>query len=302
MNKPIYMFTGFLDSGKTTSIKKTLEDPRFTENEKTLILCLEEGDEIYDEGFLNGTNSVIEYLDFESLNKDDIEKLDQKYNPDRIFIEFNGMDDDRELFKDGFPKGYEIAQIICTIDVTKFKLFVLNMPQFMFNHIAMSDMIVLHNFENADFKYLRNNIKSMNGNAVIILEDKDGNMYDLPISDIFDPNNLDISDDDYGLFYMDAIDNVKRYEDKELIFNGFCLEKNKDEYIFGRYAMVCCANDMRRLAIKVKDLKQDLQLNEYYKIKGIIRLKRIGQGIMLYVEGKEAIKIDKPEQEYVSFN
>ena len=39
MDRPIYVVTGFIDSGKTTAIKRTLEDPRFTEDEKTLIIC-----------------------------------------------------------------------------------------------------------------------------------------------------------------------------------------------------------------------------------------------------------------------
>ena len=40
MNRPIYYFTGLLDCGKTRAIKNTLGDPRFTQNEKTVILCL----------------------------------------------------------------------------------------------------------------------------------------------------------------------------------------------------------------------------------------------------------------------
>ena len=65
--RPVYIFTGFLDSGKTTSIKNTLKDPRFTENEKTLILCFEQGDIEYDNNFLKSTNSYVEYLDFKDL-------------------------------------------------------------------------------------------------------------------------------------------------------------------------------------------------------------------------------------------
>ena len=64
MDRPIYVVTGFLDSGKTTSIKRTLADPRFTEDERTLIICFEEGDESYEEAFLKCTRSVVEYLDY----------------------------------------------------------------------------------------------------------------------------------------------------------------------------------------------------------------------------------------------
>ena len=40
----VYLFTGFLESGKTTLIQETLQDPGFnTGEEKTLILLCEEG-------------------------------------------------------------------------------------------------------------------------------------------------------------------------------------------------------------------------------------------------------------------
>ena len=35
---PVYLFIGFLDSGKTRFIQETLEDPRFNAGEKTLLL------------------------------------------------------------------------------------------------------------------------------------------------------------------------------------------------------------------------------------------------------------------------
>ena len=40
---PMYVFTGFLESGKTRFIQQTLEDPRFNSGERTLLLVLEEG-------------------------------------------------------------------------------------------------------------------------------------------------------------------------------------------------------------------------------------------------------------------
>ena len=35
---PVYVFTGFLESGKTKFIKEILADPNFTENEVTALL------------------------------------------------------------------------------------------------------------------------------------------------------------------------------------------------------------------------------------------------------------------------
>ena len=43
MNIPVYLFTGFLESGKTKFIQETLEDERFNDGTPTLLLLCEEG-------------------------------------------------------------------------------------------------------------------------------------------------------------------------------------------------------------------------------------------------------------------
>lgn len=302
MVKPIYIVTGFLDSGKTLAIKRTLWDPRFTENEKTLIICFEEGDEEYDEKFLKDTHSIVEYMDFKDFDGRKLNELDKKYHMDRVFIEFNGMDDDNILMNMQLPRTFEIAQMICTIDASKFKLHVANMPQFMFNHVSSTEIVVLNRSEGQDYRSLRNKIKSMNQYAVIGLEDKDGNMKEMPLADLFDKNNLDISDADYGLFYMDALDNFSKYDNCEIKFNSFLLEEDEDTKAFGRYAMVCCNNDMQRLGMKVVGLKDKLEIGKYYHIEGIFKVLREGSGFRIFVEGKKVSEIQKPEMEYVTFN
>ena len=64
MIKPVYFFSGMLDSGKTRAIKTTLYDERFNEpGEFNLIISMEQGDEEYDKKFLKYTNSAVEYID-----------------------------------------------------------------------------------------------------------------------------------------------------------------------------------------------------------------------------------------------
>ena len=40
MTVPVYLFTGFLESGKTSLIKDTLLDEGFNTGEKNVIICL----------------------------------------------------------------------------------------------------------------------------------------------------------------------------------------------------------------------------------------------------------------------
>ena len=45
---PVYLFTGFLEGGKTRFIRETLEDKKFNAGEHTLLVLCEEGEEEYD--------------------------------------------------------------------------------------------------------------------------------------------------------------------------------------------------------------------------------------------------------------
>ena len=60
---PVYAFTGFLDSGKTKFIQETLEDPRFNDGEKTLLLVCEEGEEESDSTTYPHPSVYLEVID-----------------------------------------------------------------------------------------------------------------------------------------------------------------------------------------------------------------------------------------------
>ena len=49
MEKPVFVINGFLDSGKTSFIRDTLNDPQFLASGKVLLILCEEGEEEYDE-------------------------------------------------------------------------------------------------------------------------------------------------------------------------------------------------------------------------------------------------------------
>lgn len=52
MTIPVYVFAVFWKAARTPVYKRYTSRPGFTENEKTLIVCCEEGEEEYDEDFL----------------------------------------------------------------------------------------------------------------------------------------------------------------------------------------------------------------------------------------------------------
>jgi peptidoglycan/xylan/chitin deacetylase (PgdA/CDA1 family) len=63
---PVYLFTGFLESGKTKFIQETLCDERFNKGEKTLLLVCEEGVEEYEPDEFSGENVFIKIVEEES--------------------------------------------------------------------------------------------------------------------------------------------------------------------------------------------------------------------------------------------
>ena len=90
MNAPVYIITGFLESGKTKFITEMLQDEGFSEGERTLLIQCEEGEEEYDEAVLKKANAVLVTLDEpEDMSGGKLVELDREYRPERIIIEFN---------------------------------------------------------------------------------------------------------------------------------------------------------------------------------------------------------------------
>ena len=309
MIKPVYFFSGMLDSGKTRAIKTTLYDERFNEpGEFNLIISMEQGDEEYDKKFLKYTNSAVEYIDYKDLTREKMQQLEDEYDPSRIIIEFNGMQNDEEFFRNGFIPEWEMAQTLTTIDGSSFRLMVANLRQFMFYHIKYAEVVIINRFSSEDLVYLRNNIKGMNQRVEIIFEDENGNVTNKINQSLFDTSKpLDISDIDYGLWYMDAVDNPNKYEGCHIELNSYYIEKVK-EYenvgIFGRRAMVCCAEDVQPIAFTVIDIDPDrLEKNKYYHIKGTVKCLDDERGYKTcVVYASEIAPQEEPADPMVYFN
>ena len=285
MIKPVYFFSGMLDSGKTRAINTTLFDERFNEpGEFNLIISMEQGDEEYDKKFLKYTNSAVEYIDYKDLTREKMQQLEDEYDPSRIIIEFNGMQNDEEFFRNGFIPEWEMAQTLTTIDGSSFRLMVANLRQFMFYHIKYAEVVIINRFSSEDLVYLRNNIKGMNQRVEIIFEDENGNVTNKINQSLFDTSKpLDISDIDYGLWYMDAVDNPDKYEGCQIELNSYYIEKVK-EYenvgIFGRRAMVCCAEDVQPIAFTVIDIDPDkLEKNKYITLRELLNVLMMKEAI-----------------------
>lgn len=309
MVKPVYVFSGFLDAGKTRTIKESLLDPNFNEGERTLIIALEEGDEEYDNEFLKKSNSVVVYLDsINELTKEKQLELNEKYPAQRVFIELNGLEDDAILYNEGFCYAWDLCQALTIIDSTTFMNYMANMKQFMFNHIKNAETCIFNRADNIDRRYVRNNLKAINHRLDIVYETTSGEDLNGFDENLFgDGDTFDLNNDDFGLWYMDALDHPQKYEGKTISFNAKFVEKHPeydDVVSMGRPAMVCCANDIQYISLTCVEVQYaDIVPGKYYHLKGKIHVQSDEMGqptCVLYVD--EYQQTETPEDEFVYFN
>lgn len=260
MAVPVYLFTGFLESGKTTLISNTLLDEGFNDGEKTLLIRCEDGIEEYEERMLKQTRTTLVTVENEQdLCSDLLVEFDRRYEPDRVMIEFNGMWSVNQFLEMDMPLDWLLVQILTTIDAQTFTSYMSNMRSLMYDQIFASEVVIFNRCEPEMKKsFLRSNIKAINKSAQLIYEMSDGSINDLKDDELpFDvkADFIDLEDDDYGLWYMDALENPGKYKGKTIRFKGKVMRRPEDDediYVIGRLAMVCCAEDMQLIGLMVK--------------------------------------------------
>ena len=253
MEFPVYLFTGFLESGKTTLIKETLQDPDFHNHQKGVVICCEEGIEDYDDI----ENIQIVTVDrLEQFTMDFYKQVEETYHPDFVMIEFNGTWNVTIYLDMDMPENWIIVQILSLVDASTFNLYVQNMAQMIFDQLNESQVIIFNRCdENTSKRFIRTNIKTINKEAQLIYEDKNGNIIELSEEDLpfhMEDDPLVINDDDYGLWYLDVVDHPEKYDEKRVTIRGTAISAiaaDDNAIILGRYAIVCCAEDARLIGV-----------------------------------------------------
>lgn len=256
--KSVFMINGFLDSGKTQFISYTLSQPYFRTKGTTLLIVCEEGEEEYDEVLLKATNTIKVVIDDESeVAPDKLVELDKKYKPSRIIFEYNGMWNYKNL---KLPFIWKLEQQITLIDASSFELYYQNMRSLLAEMLRKSELIIFNRCDNLNEKLpsFKRNVKALNQGAEIVFEDKDGEVnttleeelpYDLT------KDLIELNDDTYGIWYLDALDNLDRYIGKSVSFVASALVPGgftKGMFVPGRAIMTCCAEDIQFLGFACK--------------------------------------------------
>lgn len=249
---PVYLFTGFLESGKTKFIQGFLEDERFATDDNTLLLVCEEGIEEYDSSKFKVDNVFIEYIeDEDELTEENLKKLQKKHNATRVVIEYNGMWSMGSLF-DAMPYGWMIYQEMMFAEAKSFIPYNTNMRQLTVEKLQGANMVILNRCtDDLDRMEIHKIVRGVSRNADIAYEfSEDRVEYD----DIEDPlpfdieaDVIDIADEDYAIWYRDLSEEMEKYVGKTVRFKGIIAHDDsfpKYTVVVGRHVMVCCEDDI----------------------------------------------------------
>ena len=249
---PVYVFTGFLDSGKTKFIQETLEDPRFNAGERTLLLVFEEGEEEYDFSAYPHQEVYLEVLNQETVSPKELQALAKKYKAQRIVAELNGMQQVGDLYT-RFPENWVVAQEVMFADSTTFIAYNANMRNLVMDKLLGAQMVVFNRLTpGADTMPLHKIARAANRRIDILYDYTDSSTQ---FDDIEDPLPFDINapiieiqDEDYGLWYRDVTEEPQKYAGKTVRFKGqvAMLRREKNGmFAPGRFVMTCCVDDIQ---------------------------------------------------------
>lgn len=283
METPVYLFTGFLESGKTKFLQETLCDKTFFENgkDRTLVILCEEGEEELEPDKFASPDVFIEIIDEQRrMNADKLEALRRKYNATRVMIEYNGMWLVADLLQ-AMPEDWIVYQEFMFVDSTTIDVYNANMRNLVVDKLSSCDIVVFNRCDtDTDHNELHKLVRTISRRAEIVYERIDGSCaYD----DIEDPLPFDVnapiievSDGDYALFYRDLCENTSDYNGKTVSFRGSVNKNNripKGGFIVGRPIMTCCVEDIQFSGLFCEDGAEQVENGAWVNITAKINVK-----------------------------
>jgi len=305
---PVYLFTGFLEGGKTHIIQESMEDQKFNSGEKTLIIQCEEGVEELDFSRFWGQNVYLERIEEESdFTRARLTEMVKKRRIDRVVIEYNGMWLLRTLYEN-LPQNWAIYQEMMFADAATFLSYNANMRQLMVDKLQGCEMLVLNRTpDGIDKEEIHKVVRGVTRRASIAYDYPDGHVEYDEIEDPL-PFDLDapvvaVADDDYAIFYRDLSEEMKKYDGKTVKFKGIVARDGK-HILVGRHVMTCCADDIAyHPLVCVFSEVTNLKTRDWVTLTGRIKLEKHalynGVGPVLYVTATEFAV--KPAQEVATF-
>ncbi|WP_347562645.1 GTP-binding protein [Clostridium sp. HBUAS56010] len=305
---PVFLINGFLESGKTQFLQFTMEQDYFKAEGKTLLIVCEEGENEYDPDLLARTKTEMVVIDsLDEMTPDRLLELELLHNPERVLIEWNGMWNLDEL---KLPADWKVYQQISLIDMTTFEVYSANMKPLLYAMVRNSELIICNRCDGIeDLSGYRRTLKSMALKGEIVFEDSEGEVNEISEEDLPYDINADvikISEEAYGIWYIDCMERRERYEGKTVEFTAMVLKTPdfpKNYFVPGRMAMTCCEDDMTFLGFVTKARgAKDLETKQWVHVKAKVAYEfwkdYEGEGPVLYAD---LVEPAQPVKGFVQF-
>ena len=181
---PLYLITGFLDSGKTTLLTDTLNMDYFADGQRTVLLMCEDGETEYDPEQLSRRNTrLVPVQDQAQLNTSFLQEIDRRYQPERVLLEYNGMWPIQILRDLKLPKTWGLYQAIDVIDGSTFEMYRSNMQSMVIDMVTEADMVLFNRCTpDMPLSGWKRSIRAVNRMCEIVFEDEKGE--ELEVEDI----------------------------------------------------------------------------------------------------------------------
>ena len=191
-----------------------------------------------------------------------------------------------------------------------FQIYMNNMKSIFVEMIRGADMVIFNRSSmDMPLANFRRSVKVVNAGAEVLFEDEEGEL-DIFEDDVpYDMNAdiIEIEDIDYGIWYIDMMDNLDKYVGKKVRFKGQVLKSrdlNAGFFVPGRMAMTCCADDTQFIGYVCKNpAVKRLRIGSWVTVTAEIKAEYMEVyhdiGPVLYASEIEAA--EKPEQEMVFF-
>ena len=296
---PLYLITGFLDSGKTTLLTDTLAMDYFNDGQRTVLLRCEDGEEEYDQAELSKRNCrVVPVEDQSQICTAFLEEVDRRYQPERVLLEYNGMWPIQLLRDLKLPRTWGLYQAIDVIDGTTFEMYRTNMQSMIVDMVTEADMVLFNRCTpEMPLSGWKRSIRAVNRMCETVFEDEMGE--ELEVEDILpyslEEPHIDLEDDDYGIWYLDIQDHPERYVDKTITFKAQAMTSMKLPR--GTVEHPCCGLRVTSVASRT------VIKGQWVTVHAVIRWEQAdvyeGEGVVLYAGRVE--QAGPPEDPLVYF-
>lgn len=309
---PLYLFTGFLEAGKTSFIVETMKDENFNDRKrKYLIITCEEGEVEYYPEELGDNVSFASFDEEQKITPDRLSAMRKRAGADIVVVEYNGMWKLDSLYNN-LPDNFMVYQEVFLCDSTTALMYNANMRTQMVDKLTSCEMVVFNRTTEATDKMaLHKIVRGISRKANICYEDVNGEIefdqFEDPLPYDVNADVIDIDDRDFAIFYRDMTEDFGKYNGKTVCFKGIVAVDSalpQGHFAIGRHIMTCCADDIAYRGVVAKGMAgMKLQTRDWVIVTGKLteEFSKLygGRGPVLTVT--KLCRAEKPEEEVATF-